>query len=151
MASKITHLAISAVLGVAAAFATAGASAAQESMTEVAPQTETVVHEGVWTKKNFDSAGTWRIVERDGAYFVSLDADFRTRRAPDLKLFLSPGDAAGLTNETAVNGSLFIAALSSNRGAQEYRLPDDVDLSDFRSIIIHCEAFTKLWSAADLA
>jgi len=47
-------------------------------------------------------------------------------------------------------GSLLIAPLQSNKGAQTYVIPAGTDLSNYKSVIIHCEAYTKLWSAADL-
>jgi len=81
---------------------------------------------------------------------ISLDDDFSTRNAPDLKIFLSPLSASEVKNKTAVPGSLLIAPLQSNKGQQSYVVPAGTDLSQYKSVIIHCEAYTKLWSAADL-
>ncbi len=109
------------------------------------------LHEGTWTKKNYKASGTWSIVEEDdGSRFVVLSDDFKTRNAPDLKLFLSPRTVEDLENGNATSGSFFIAELKKNKGGQRYKLDDSVDLSEFESIIIHCEKYTKLWSAAAL-
>lgn len=106
--------------------------------------------EGTWTKKSFAAAGKWEIYEDKGKTYVRLSPDFQTRNAPDLKLFLSPRLAADVTGKTAVSGSLQIAPLQSNKGEQVYELPAGTNLAGYKSILIHCEAYTKLWAAADL-
>lgn len=108
------------------------------------------VHQGTWTAKGFEVDGTWKIVRDGGKTWVVLDQAFNTKSAPDLKIFLSPNPAAGLDNRNATQGSQLVAELSSNRGAQRYEVPAGVDLQRFRSILIHCEKYTKLWAAADL-
>ncbi|MEL7489553.1 MAG: DM13 domain-containing protein [Pseudomonadota bacterium] len=113
---------------------------------------ETVLHEGVWTKKSFKSSGAWSIVEdADGNRFVKLNDDFKTRNAPDLKIFLSPQAAADTTGKNATDGALLISPLNSNKGGQVYEIPAGTDLDTFSSILIHCEQYSKLWSAADLS
>ncbi|MEO1251151.1 MAG: DM13 domain-containing protein [Pseudomonadota bacterium] len=136
---------ISALVALFAAPAAATAAAAAEE----APRA--VHYSGEWTKKSFNSSGTWEIYEENGSTFVKLSADFRTRNAPDLKIFLSPLAASDANNKNATDGAVLISPLSSNRGEQIYEIPADVDLSAFQSILIHCERFSKLWSAADIA
>ncbi len=124
---------------------------ASAAVAPAAAQTaERVLAKGTWAKKMFDSSGTWSIVERGGKTVVVLSADFRTQKAPDLKLFLSPLRFDALDGENAVQGALLIAPLGSNSGAQEYELPAGVDLSSYATIIIHCERYAKLWSVGDL-
>ena len=105
---------------------------------------------GTWTKKSFKTKGSWTLSAENGVTTISLDDDFSTRNAPDLKIFLSPLSASEVKNKTAVPGSLLIAPLQSNKGQQSYVVPAGTDLSQYKSVIIHCEAYTKLWSAADL-
>ena len=123
-----------------------------ESVTEpvAEPVEDRIIASGTWTKKSFRSKGTWTIAIEDGVTMVKLDADFSTRKAPDLKIFLSPKSVSEVNKRNALEGSVLIAPLSSNKGAQSYVVPEGVDLSGYQSIIIHCEAFTKLWSAAAL-
>ena len=137
--AAIASLALGVAFSMTAAFSPVAAQSA-----------ERVLATGTWTKKSYASAGTWTIVERDGETVVRLSADFRTQNAPDLKLFLSPLAAEALTGKNATDGALLIAPLTSSRGAQEYSLPEGADLSRFTTIIIHCEAFSKLWSVAEL-
>ncbi len=137
----------------AAASLTAGAFVAPASAAQPAAESQTAsqtLFSGVWTKKSFKSSGEWAIVKEDGKIFVKLSADFRTRKAPDLKIFLSPRAAADANGKNATEGAVLIAPLSSNSGAQVYEIPAGVDLNAYKSILIHCEAYSKLWSAADL-
>jgi len=116
----------------------------------VAQDAETVLHSGEWSKASFKSSGTWQIVERDGSRFVELSSDFKTRNAPDLKIFLSSQPSDSLTGKNATDSAILISELESNRGGQSYELPADLDLADFSSIMIHCEQYSKLWSVSDL-
>ena len=120
----------------------------EEATAAVIPD-DGVLTTGTWIKKKRDSAGTWSITRKDGDLFVELDANFKTRNAPDLKLFLSPLAAADVNKNNALDGSLLISPLNSNKGAQKYQITE-TDLSTYKSILIHCEQYTVLWSAADL-
>ena len=127
----------------APAFTQYGAAAAEETM-----QT---LHKGAWTKKSHKASGEWSIYTEDGKTYVKLSSDFRTRNAPDLKIFLSPQAASDANGRNATDGAVLISPLSSNAGEQVYEIPASVNLADYQSILIHCERFSKLWSAADLA
>lgn len=143
--SRFKNFFAAVALMVAAPAAMGAAAAAQETATA-----EKIIAGGVWQKKSFDASGEWSIVERDGRRIVVLPATFRTKSAPDLKIFLSPKAPADLNGRNATEGSTLIAPLRSNSGAQEYEIAASVDLSAFKSIIIHCEAYSKLWSVAPL-
>ncbi len=121
-------------------FATVGFAAGAES----------VKNKGTWTKKAYSVSGGWSIVEDGGKHYVKMDGSFKTKRGPDLKIFLSPTDAKSVKGSNATKGSIRVAVLKSNKGAQKYEIPSGTDLSNFNSIVIHCEKFSKLWSAAAL-
>ncbi len=134
----------------ATADAQAAARQAEAEAAIAATPPDGVLVSGAWVKKKRTTKGTWSIVREDGALFVKLDADFSTRNAPDLKIFLSPLSAAQAGNKNAVDGSLLVTLLESNKGAQSYRLPAGTNLDDYKSVLIHCEQYKLLWSAADL-
>lgn len=114
---------------------------------------------GSWTNKSYDIHGAWKIVARDGAsdsqsdnqYFIVFDDDFKTRKGPDLKVYLSEHSFAAVTDDTVTSGSIEIAALKSARGAQEYAIPTHLNLADFRSLLIHCKKYAHLWGGAEIA
>lgn len=137
----------------AASALTLGAVAAPAFAEEEAAMSETeseILHSGVWTKKSYKSAGDWSIFQDGDKTYVKLSRDFKTRSAPDLKIFLSPLEARRTSGRNATDGSVLVAPLSSNEGEQIYEIPEGVDLTQFKSILIHCQQFSKLWSAADL-
>lgn len=111
---------------------------------------DTTVHQGSWSKKSHSTSGTWKIVKNGDDHFVVLDSRFKTRSAPDLKLFLSRDTSSKLTGRNATDNATRIAKLTSNSGAQRYKLPAGLDPSDFKTLIIHCERYSKLWSAGTL-
>lgn len=107
-----------------------------------------VLHQGQWTKKGFSIEGSWSIVEENGQRYVVLDEAFRTKSAPDLKLFLSPRQPSAVTGANATQESAFLGALESHRGAQKIAIPANVDLSQFTTLVLHCEKYSKLWGVA---
>lgn len=109
-----------------------------------------VLHQGTWTAKGFAIEGQWKIVDDGGKRFVELDEGFRTKNAPDLKIFLSPKPLGQITSANATQQAVLVAELTSHRGAQRYAIPAGTDLSQFRSLIIHCEKYSKLWGGAAL-
>lgn len=105
-------------------------------------------HTGIWTKKSQSIKGSWAIVETADGFFLELDDGFKTRNAPDLKLFLSRTESTELTAKNATSNSVLISKLEKPKGAQRYRLPDDIDPADFKSLLLHCEQYTKLWGVS---
>lgn len=104
---------------------------------------------GTWTKKANSISGTWTITEKNGKKTLALKG-FKTATAPDLKIFLSPETSAKVSSRTATKGSVFVAKLKSTRGDQSYPLPSGIQLSKYKSVIIHCEKYSKLWGVGKL-
>lgn len=104
---------------------------------------------GSWTKKANSISGTWSITEKNGKKVLSLKG-FKTATAPDLKIFLSPETSTKVSSRTATKGAVLVAKLKSSKGDQTYTLPAGVDLSKYKSVIIHCEKYSKLWGAGKL-
>jgi len=104
---------------------------------------------GAWVKSSYRIAGRWAIVARDGARYIEFDDDFKTRRGPDLKVYLSTRAVEELTDSTVAANSTEVAALKSHRGAQVYEIPAALDLNDYRSVLIHCKRFAHLWGGGN--
>lgn len=66
---------------------------------------------GFWTKINYKIKGTWTLTETDGKTVLTLSEDFKTKSAPDLKLFPSPQPISAINNKNALNESLLISPL----------------------------------------
>ncbi len=106
--------------------------------------------EHAFIKKEKAIKGGWAIIQRDGDTYIRFNDDFKTSNGPDLKIFLSPQTIEDVTGNTAVDGAINLGELISNKGSQEYKLPDGVDASDFKSVLIHCEQYSKLWGGGAL-
>ena len=105
---------------------------------------------GEWTNKSYDIHGTWKIVAQNGKRHIVFDEDFKTRSGPDLKVYLSSRSLAAVTDGTVASSSVEIAPLKSARGAQEYEIPAALNLADYRTLLIHCKAFSHLWGGAQI-
>ncbi len=121
------------------------APAAQEAAMQVKSSAP-----AAFQKKTYGLNGSITIEQRGSSTFIVFSDDFKTKRGPDLKVFLSRNDVASSTGTNAVPASIRIGELKSNQGAQEYELPAGVNIADFNSVLVHCEAFSKLWGGADL-
>lgn len=105
---------------------------------------------GSFEKSTFKIKGDWQIIQENGQTIFRVSEDFKTKNGPDLKLFLSPEAVGDVTGSTATNGAVRLGVLKSNKGSQDYIIPANIDLSQFGSILIHCEAYSKLWGGANL-
>ncbi len=111
---------------------------------------ETLHGPGDWVKKSYRIKGEWEIISRDNTRFIVFNEDFKTKRGPDLKIYLSKMPIADIEDDDVEPSSIKIAELKSNKGPQEYALPADIDLDEYQSMLIHCEAYTHLWGGAAL-
>lgn len=103
-----------------------------------------------WEVQKTKIKGEWHIEHReDGAYIVLSDK-FKTRSAPDLKLFFSKQMPSELNGKNATSQSIFISELQSNKGGQSFKIPASVNIADYQSILLHCEKYSKLWGASKL-
>ncbi len=105
---------------------------------------------GDFVRKAKRLSGRYDVFVRDGRTVIRFSDDFRAAGGPDLKVFLSPKTVAEVTGKTATDGALHLGDLASTRGAQEYILPEGVDLDDFASVLVHCEPYAVLWGGSDL-
>jgi len=105
---------------------------------------------GAWVEKKYGIDGGWSIEKRGDEHVISFSDDFKTKGGPDLKVFLSPQSIEEVTGRTATVDSIMIDVLKNTSGSQEYVIPASIDVSQFKSVLIHCEAYSVLWGGANL-
>ncbi len=76
--------------------------------------------------------------------------DFRSKNGPDLHVYLST-EAPTSTFAGLGADEIHLGALKGNVGNQNYDIPADVDLSDYRSVVIYCVPFHVVFSTAAFA
>jgi len=104
-----------------------------------------------WTKKSNKIEGRWEVAKTKKGHVIRFGGKFKTKKAPDLKLVLSPLKISDAKNENALQGGKIIAPLRAVKGGQEYLLPAGIDLKSYQSLLIHCEQYTKLWGGVALS
>ncbi len=105
---------------------------------------------GTWVEKKYDIKGDWSIEQRGDQQVITFSDTFKTKKGPDLKIFLSKQSIKDVTGATATNDAVLVSVLKNNKGEQEFVIPAGIDVSDYESLLIHCEKFSVLWGGADL-
>lgn len=86
----------------------------------------------------------------DGSRVLRLQ-NFSVDNGPDLYVYLVPIDPVPSTSGGAeIAGFYNIGRLIGNVGDQNYEIPNDVDLSQYKSVVIWCQAFAVPFAAAPL-
>ena len=67
-----------------------------------------------------------------------------------MKVFLSPQSIDAVNGKTAIDGAVLLGVLQNKKGGQDYIVPEGVDLANFGSVLVHCEAYSKLWGGGAL-
>ena len=88
--------------------------------------------------------GLWRATHLIPAFFY-----LRPRRTVTF-----PGNGCKILSISAARRfttqAVLIARLDSPRGGQRYRIPDTIDLSQYPTLLLHCEQYSKLWGGATI-
>jgi len=105
---------------------------------------------GDFVKKKKSIKGNWSVVQENGQTIIRFANDFKTKNGPDLKIFLSPQTIQSVNGKTATTGSVNLGVLKSTSGTQDYLVPAGVNLADFNSVLVHCEAYSILWGGGAL-
>jgi len=97
-----------------------------------------------------NALAAWTVADVDGKQVIRFNNDFKTKKGPDLKLFLSKKPIAELTKRPTFIAPKSLGLIDGIKGRQEYIVPDGVNLDDFESILIHCEKYNILWGGFDI-
>ena len=132
---------------------------AQSSPTSTASTvavTQDVVKSGSFISGEHSTSGTAQIVTKNGNPSLELDQLFKTSdKGPDLVVILHRSDnVLGSTKPPAYPiqqaDYVVIAPLKKFSGAQNYPIPDNINLSDYKSAGIWCRKFNATFGVATL-
>ncbi|MEO1087740.1 MAG: DM13 domain-containing protein, partial [Acidobacteriota bacterium] len=85
---------------------------------------DAVLAEGTtWDKRTSKIQGHWKIVERGDRLYLQLGDGFKTKKAPDLKAFLTRSAPSAIKKKNIPADALRLGLLKSHKGAQELQLP----------------------------
>ena len=112
------------------------------------------LYSGEWDADSYFTTfeGSWKVVKEGDKTYVVMGDDFKTKKAPDLKIFFSKKDLGDIDGDNAANkgSSIFVAKLNSYKGSAKYLVPSNINISDYKTIIVHCEEYSKFWGGAPL-
>jgi hypothetical protein len=99
-------------------------------------------HRGKGTATIFETAAGTKVLRFTG---------FEATNGPDLEVWLVK--ASGIKSSAEVTASQWVSLgpLKGNVGDQNYVIPAGIETRDYKSVVIWCEQFGVLFSAADLA
>lgn len=85
----------------------------------------------------------------DGSRILRLQG-FEVDNGPDLYVYLVPIDPVSASVGSGISGFVSLGRLKGNIGDQNYEIPAELDLSQFKSVVIWCQAFAVPFIAAPL-
>lgn len=110
-----------------------------------------IAHSHTWGKAQKKTTGGWEIVRREDGVFFRTSPDFKTARPPEpLGVLLTSTNSSRVTKKNAERGSLKVATLRSHEGAQEVRLPDDVDIAEFATVVLWCKPYKVVFGVSSV-
>lgn len=104
-----------------------------------------------WVKKYYDINGRWAIETQADKEVLVFGDDFKTLRGPDVKVFLSQKYIEDIDKRESVDiEGVFLGEIINFSGAQSFEIPEDISLENFKSLILHCKAYSVVWGGANL-
>ena len=119
-----------------------------------APAGPVQLAEGRLISHEHATTGTVRIVRQPGGSRVLTLENLDTSNGPDVHVWLSAADVVEGTAGWFTAGSAEhydLGLIKGNQGNQVYAIPDDVDLSRYRSVDLWCVQFSVSFGAAQLS
>ena len=126
--------------------------AAEQAMLPNMPDEPTVLVMGSFIDIDpiHGAEGSATIYELPDGERVLRFEDFRSKNGPDLHVYLSTEAPTGTFAGLGAN-EIHLGALKGNVGNQNYDIPADLDLSEYRSVVIYCVPFRVVFSTAAFA
>jgi Electron transfer DM13 len=101
---------------------------------------------GSFSSVEHESRGAAAVVRVRGGERMLTLTHFSTSPGPDLRVRL----VVGRTENGGSSGARDLGALKGNKGDQQYRVPDEIDLARYRAVVIWCRAFSVAFAKANL-
>lgn len=140
------------VAGVSANSPTTASSTSTQSDygTTVAESQPVALASGTFVAGEKPTTGSARIVTENGHRYLELDAAFSTSdQGPDLHVLLDTPERPPQTYEN-LGSALNLGSLHDYNGAQRYPIPDSVNLTSFKSVVIWCRMANATFGYAPL-
>ena len=105
--------------------------------------------QGTFRPLGHDARGTAVVIDAaDGNTYVRFE-NFEVENGPDLKVYLSRAGADASDDELGAN-FVDLGNLKGNVGDQNYLVPQSVDLTQYRSVVVWCRRFSVGFAVAPI-
>jgi hypothetical protein len=111
---------------------------------------EQVILKGAFYNLAHISAGEVFVYQLADSSRILRLQNFSVDNGPDLYVYLVPIDPVPNTSGSDIPGYYSLGRLKGNIGDQNYELPANLDLSQYKSVVIWCQAFAVPFAAAPL-
>ena len=112
------------------------------------------LYSGDWDADSYfvSFKGSWKIEKEGDKTFVVMGDNFSTKKAPDLKIYLSKLNFKDIDadNASSSDTSVFVAQLTSYKGSAKYLVPAGINISEYKTILVHCLKYAKYWGGSPL-
>jgi hypothetical protein len=92
-------------------------------------------------------SGTATVIELPNGQRKLTFTDFETDNGPDLRVYVTKGDPS---EGGDIGEFIDLGALKGNVGNQQYDVPNDLDLADYKAVVVWCRAFSVGFTSAPL-
>lgn len=124
------------------------------TISENAPVAATTTTLKTGSFRDADSAhrgkGTATILDLGGNRRLARLTDFQVTNGPDLEVWLVAASDIASSADVKASQYVSLGPLKGNIGDQNYDIPEGVEIDKYGSLVIWCEQFGVLFSAADL-
>ncbi len=112
----------------------------------------TVIKQGTFRDADTTHRGKGRaeILKTSGGSHLLRFTEFEVTNGPDLKVWLIKADDPKSSDDVKSSEWLSLGPLKGNKGDQNYTIPKDANIDDYRSVVIWCKQFGVLFSPAPL-
>jgi hypothetical protein len=165
--NKVVQVGIVSFLACILSLSVSGVKASQNSSSNIAPASVASVESskiiaqggastiatGKFLKGEQPTTGTARIISENGQRYLVLGSTFSTSdQGPDLHVLLDTSLKPPATYQgKAVTSYLNLGKLQKFTGEQRYPIPDVVNLSQFKSIVIWCRMANATFGYAPIS
>lgn len=92
-------------------------------------------------------SGVARLIDTGDETILRFE-DFDVLNGPDLRVLLSKN--TGIAASEDLGDYIEVGKLKGNKGNQNYVLSDNIDVSEYHSVVIYCKPFHVVFNSADL-
>lgn len=127
---------------------------AKESST-IAEQSSATGKSGQFVDGEHPTSGTVNLVKKEDGYYLEFAGDFRSDSGPDLTVILHRsadviGETSAPAHAIAEADYAFIGELQTTNGTQTYKIPENIEVSQYQSVAIWCRRFNATFGSAAL-